>query len=747
MTKSTYLLLQAASAIALSTVAMPAWAQNQSASADQASGGLDDIVVTARRKEERLMDVPVAVTAKSGEALRAEGVQTLLDLGRVAPSLTVSQSPRGSNTPSFTMRGQRVIDTSLVLDPVVVNYFNEVPFMRPQGLNAALFDIQSVQVLRGPQGTLFGRNTTGGAVLVTTVQPSDRLEGNFETTVGNYSLLDAKGAFNIPLGEGAALRIAGTIRTREGFMRDRATGYDTNSQNYKAARATLKLEPTDDITSTFYGNYFQSKDHGTANVIYAVNPAIASLAPVLARLNAEVAANRADPWSFINNDVPSETAKTYDFSNTTTINLSDSLVLKNVAGYRKINTFSKWDIDGSSLFLLRFNGESHIRQFSEELQLQGSSRALDWIVGMFYFNEKGSDIATSNLPSSPTVDRPSGVYAKNVSYSAFASGTYRFGETGLSLNLGFRYTHDKKVSDGLQKTGNSCTFRLLDGTVIAPPCLYHQEVSFNEPSWLASLNYKLNDELMVYAAHRHGYRAGGLQSRATSQAAALPYDPEKVDDVELGLKIDTDLGGMAKLRFNVAAYQAWYKDIQRQVSFISPISGTLVSSIFNAAKSRIRGLEVEATLQPVAGLSLSGSFSYTDPKYKSFINNGVDVAAITPFGYIPKYTANAQISYTLPADDKGGEIMGTAGYRYQSRYYSADVVVPVGGYIDGWDLVNLRLDYNNIGGSGIGLSAYVNNLFNKAYFAYATNLTASSGYANGLRGDPRMYGVSARFEF
>ena len=740
------ILLQAASGIALSA-ATPAWAQNQPISAAQAPDGSEDIVVTARRKEERLIDVPVAVTAKSGDALRAEGVQTLLDLGRVAPSLTVSQSPRGSNTPSFTMRGQRVIDTSLVLDPVVVNYFNEVPFMRPQGLNAALFDIQSVQVLRGPQGTLFGRNTTGGAVLVTTVQPSNAMEGNFETTMGNLGLLDAKGAFNIPLAEGAALRIAGTIRTRDGFMYDRQTGFDANSQNYKAVRATLKLEPAAGVTSTFYANYFQSKDHGTANVIYAVNPAIASLAPVLPTLNAQVAANKADPWSFNNNDAPLETAKTYDFSNISTINLSDSLTLKNVAGYRKINTFSKWDIDGSSLFLLRFKGESHIRQFSDELQLQGNSRAFDWIVGLFYFNEKGSDIATSNLPSAPTVDRPSGVYAKNISYSAFASGTYRFGETGLSLNLGLRYTHDKKASDGLQMTGSNCTFRLLDGTVIAPPCLFHQEVSFNEPSWLASLNYKFNDELMIYAAHRHGYRAGGLQSRATTEAAAIPYDPEKVNDVELGLKLDTDLGGGAKLRFNVAAYEAWYKDIQRQVSFVSPTSGTLVSSIFNAARSRIRGVEVEATLQPVTGLSLSGSFSYTDPKYKSFINNGVDVAAITPFGYIPKYTANAQVSYTLPADDKGGEIVGTAGYRYQSRYYSADVVVPVGGYINGWDLVNLRLDYNNIGGSGIGLSAYVNNLFNKAYFAYATNLTASSGYATGLRGDPRMYGVSARFEF
>lgn len=738
MTNYAFLLLQAASAIAVSAAAMPAAAQDGPAESSQTFNAPNEIVVTARRKDEKLIDVPVAVTAKSGEALRAEGVQTLLDLGRVAPSLTVSQSPRGANTPSFTMRGQRVIDTSLVLDPVVVNYFNEVPFMRPQGLNAALFDIQSVQVLRGPQGTLFGRNTTGGAVLVTTVQPTDTAEGNFEATVGNYRLFDVKGAFNVPISDRAALRVAGTMRNRDGFMHNRETGFDANSQNYKAARATLKLEPTDDITSTFYGNYFQSNDHGTANVLYVSNK------PELAD---EIAANKADPWSYINNDDPMESAKTYDFSNTTTIQLSDSLVLKNVAGYRKINTFSKWDIDGSSLFLLRYTGESHIRQYSEELQLQGTSASLDWIVGAFYFNEKGSDIATSNLPSAPTVQRPSGVYAKNESYSAFASGTYRFGETGLSINLGLRFTHDKKTSDGVQKTGDACTFKLLDGTTIDPPCLYHQEVSFDEPSWLASVNYKVNNELMVYAAHRHGYRAGGLQSRATTEAAAVPYDPEKVNDIELGLKVDTDLGGDAELRFNIAGYQAWYQDIQRQVSFISPVSDTLVSSIFNAAKSRVRGVEVETTLQPVEGLSLSGSFSYTDAKYKSFINNGVDVAAITPFGYIPKYTANAQISYAVQVDGKGGEVVGTAGYRYQSRYYSADVVVPAGGYIDGWDLVNLRLDYNDIGGSGIGLSAYVNNVFNKAYFAYATNLTASTGYANGLRGDPRMYGVSARFEF
>ena len=226
--------LMASVVMAAGAISTPAFAQDAAQQSAAASNTIGDIIVTARRREERLQDVPVSVSAQTGEQLAAQGVTTALNLGKIAPSLVVTPSPRGSNTPYFVIRGQRLIDTSIVLDPVTVVYMNELPMMRPQGLNGALFDIQSVQVLRGPQGTLFGRNTTGGAVLVTSNPTVDQIEGKVAITAGDYNLRTFEGVFNFPIGERAALRISAIRSIRDGYMTNRATGYDSNDENYDA---------------------------------------------------------------------------------------------------------------------------------------------------------------------------------------------------------------------------------------------------------------------------------------------------------------------------------------------------------------------------------------------------------------------------------------------------------------------------------------------------------------------------------
>lgn len=729
-------------ATAVAGAAMPAVAQ-ESAPQAATSGNMGDIIVTARRREERLQDVPVSVSAQTGEQLAAQGVTTALNLGKIAPSLTVTPSPRGSNTPYFVIRGQRLIDTSMVLDPVTVVYMNELPLMRPQGLNGALFDIQSVQVLRGPQGTLFGRNTTGGAVLVTTNPAVDRFEGKMAIDVGDYDLRRFEGVLNFPLGDRAAIRIGAIRSIRDGFMKNRATGYDSNDENYDAQRITFRWEPVDGLVTTTYFNRLHSHDHGTASQIYAVLPT-ASTNPVLARLQAEVAANRQDRYTF-GSDVPQrETAKTWDATNITTLELTDGLSLKNVFGYRHVETQSDFDLDGSPVFVQQLYGRTKVNQISNEFQLLGSGSSFDWLAGLFYFREKGDDIATSIQGATPTLLRPSGVVnVINTSYSAFLSGTYRFTDS-LSVSAGARITHDKREGDGIQKVGNACGFRRLDGTLIAPPCLWHQQTSFTEPSWSVSLNYKVTPDVLLYAAHRHGYRSGGIQSRATSEASAVPFDPEKVNDIELGIKSSFDLGGM-KMRFNADVYQAWYKGLQRQISFISPVSGTLVSGLINAADSTVKGVEVEANLVPFKGFELSGSAGYVDGQYKNFISNGVDISS-QPFSYVPTWTVNGAARYTLPLDPSIGEITLGYNYRYQSGFVNSDTPQPIQN-IRGYQLSDVRLDWNRVMNSDIGLSVYVNNVFNRYYNPYSTNLLGSLGIGTVMVGAPRMFGAQARYNF
>ena len=735
--------LMASVVMAAGAISTHAFAQDAAQQGAAASNTIGDIIVTARRREERLQDVPVSVSAQTGEQLAAQGVTTALNLGKIAPSLVVTPSPRGSNTPYFVIRGQRLIDTSIVLDPVTVVYMNELPMMRPQGLNGALFDIQSVQVLRGPQGTLFGRNTTGGAVLVTSSPAVDRIEGKVAITAGDYNLRTFEGVFNFPIGERAALRVSAIRSIRDGYMTNRATGYDSNDENYDAQRVTFHWEPVDGFVTNTIFNRLHSHDHGTASQIYAVLPT-ASTNPTLAALNAEVALNRTDRYRF-GSDVPQrEIARTWDLTNISTLDLGGGISLKNVLGYRKVSTQSDFDLDGSPVFTQRFYGVTKARQISDEFQVIGEGKSFDWLAGLFYFREKGDDVANSYQGATPTILRSSGVVnVLNNSYSAFLSGTYRFTDA-LSVSAGARITHDKRQGDGLQMVGAACGFRRLDGTLIAPPCLWPQQASFTQPSWSASVNYKVAPDVLLYVAHRHGYRSGGIQSRASSEAASVPFDPEKVNDIELGIKSSVDLGGM-KLRFNADVYQAWYKGLQRQISFVSPVSGTLVSGLLNAATSRVRGIELESTLVPVEGLELSGSMGYVDGTYKSFINNGADISS-QPFSYVPTWTVNASARYTLPLDQSVGKVSLGYNFRYQSGFINSDTPQPLQS-IRGYNISDIRLDWNRVMDSNFSLAVYVNNLFDRYYNPYSTNLLSSLGVGTVMVGPPRMFGVQGRYDF
>lgn len=444
-----------------------------------------------------------------------------------------------------------------------------------------------------------------------------------------------------------------------------------------------------------------------------------------------------------------EIAKTWDVSNTTTLKLSDSLSIKNIVGYREVKTESDFDLDGSAAFIQRFYGKTDVKQFSNEFQLVGTGQSFDWLAGVFYFRETGSDIATSTQGGSPNTLRPSGVTnVVNTSYSAFASGTYRFDDR-FSISAGARITHDKREGDGIQKVGDVCGFKDINGNTIAPPCLWHQQASFTEPSWSVSLNYKVSRDVLVYAAHRHGYRSGGIQSRATSEAASVPFGPEKVDDIELGIKSTFDLGGV-KLRANVDVYQAWYKGLQRQISFISPVSTTLVSGLINAANSRVRGVEAELSLQPVRGLDLGGSMGYVDGKYTQFAlkRSGLPDLDISsqPFSYVPSWTVNAYARYTLPVDESVGDITLSYNFRHQTSFVNSDTPQP-SQVIAGYQVSDVRLDWDNIGGTRLGMSVFVNNVFNRYYNNYSTNLLSSLGVGTVMIGAPRMVGVQGRYSF
>lgn len=741
---------------ALAQPAGPVLPQESPAQSTSAEVDSDDIIVTARRREESLQRVPLSVTAVSGETLRAQQINTALDLGKLAPGMTVTPSFRGANTPYFVIRGQRLIDTSAVVDPVTIVYLNEVPFMRPQGLNGALFDIQNVQVLRGPQGTLFGRNTTGGAVLINTNPATDRFEGYGALTLGTFDRVGIEGAINIPLSDTLAVRVAGVVARRDGYMKDRYTNYDANNEHYDAQRLTLRWKPTDSFTTTFYANRFDTRNHGTSTQLYFLAPPTATTTPVYSVLQNELALNQARPRTYSASQDPRETAHTWDVTNVSTLELSDSLTLKNIISYRKIRTYSRSDIDGTVAVTQNNEGRTSGKQFTEELQLQGTSDNFDWIVGGFYFRERADDVSTSVQRASPTFGNPSGVInVVNRSMSAFVSGTYRFGIEGLSLSAGGRITRDNRRGDGLQAridlaTGAivQCNFRNASGALIAPPCLTPQKASFTEPSYSVSLNYQASPDLLLYAAHRRGYKSGGIQNRAQSFGALTIVKPEIVNDFELGAKYAFNSGGV-RGRFNIAAYYAKYKDLQRGVSFVSPITGGLISGLFNAAASTVKGVEADFLLAH-KGLELSGSVGYVDPKYDKFetfsvLGTPTDISD-WGFAFVPTWTVNGQIAYTLPIDPKEGEVRLSLAGRYQSKFITVDTPSP-SKYLPGFAVFDARVAWSDISGSPFSLAVIATNVFNKTYATYATNVSASLGTSALNPAPPRMVAVEGRVKF
>jgi iron complex outermembrane receptor protein len=756
--------LQAIALLCLSGAPGAAFAQDtRGQAASVGSATLGDVVVTARRREERLQDVPVAVTALSGEMLAQRGIVNVQDLTKTTPGLNITPSSRGGDSPYVTLRGQRVVDTSVVFDPPVIFYVNEVPWMRLNGLNQGLYDIQNVQVLRGPQGTQFGKSTTGGAILVNTNPASTSgNSGYVKVAGGNFDLRRAEGAVNFAVNDNLAIRLAGIIGRRDGYMHVRNFKYDMNNEHYDGQRLSIRYE-NGDFTNDFYASRFSSKTHATANPAYVFDPTapFARIGGFDVPMAAEVARSRADFYGITLDAGFKPKAKVYteDFTDIFTWKINSNLTLKNIAAYRRLEGPYDMDFDGTQLFVspttpgayiqtAQFFSFSKIKQYSEELQLQGTSQSFDWTVGGFYFQESGDDGTTSFQGGTPTLGRFSTVLdARNISYSAFATGTYRFGVDGLSLSAGARVTRDKRRGTDAQQVGPTCSFTLENGAKV---CSFLIETAFTRPSWSVSLNYKLDPSLLLYVAHRHGYRSGGVQNRATSEGSAVPFKPEIVNDIELGVKFDKRLSDDVSLLLNADVYRAYYKGLQRSVSFVSPTNGTYVTGFVNAAKATIQGVEAEGTLQ-FGNFEFGANVGYTDAQYKKYqqalTTGAIQDLSDLPFGLVPEWTTQLRASYSQPLSHQGEAITGAVMYQSVSKLFTSESIVRAGAFLPGYHTWDAKLTWANVGGRPVDLSALVTNFTDEKYAPYATNYTASYGMSLRFPAPPRRFEISAAYHF
>jgi iron complex outermembrane receptor protein len=749
--------------------ATPLWAQEASSntSAEPAGASLEEVVVTARRREERLQDVPIAVTAFTTERLQQAQVTTARQLVGMVPSLNVN-SGNQRDFQRFAIRGQ---GATVGAGESVTAYFAEAP-MSPfiAGGPGLYYDLENLQVLTGPQGTLFGRNTIGGAVLFTPRQPTDRNEGSIQLGYGNYKNTEVAGVVNwAPLPGVLRVRASADLRRREGFTTQVADGSKLDTINYQTYRVGVLFTPNDKISNYLVSQYTISDTSGTGIVMLAVNPVgvfASRLAPYLPQqqaLGVRKTLGTAPHWWF---------TRTFTAVNTTTVELAPSLTFKNVASFSRVRVSGGFDNDGTPIPVTQFArthfsgnpsafGENRNEYVTEEAQLQGRAfdNKLNWVVGGFWQNTYPYGYQEINTIGggilSPTIS-----HVNSTTSALFAQGTLDFGAfsealDGLKLTAGYRYTWDTRhyTAFAYNSATRVCT---TDATRPFPNCLVKFDGKFSAPTYNLTLDYKITPNILVYVTNRTGYKSGGFNTVVNSQVPSS-FAPEKVKDIELGMKADWNLAGIP-MRTNVDVFRDKYKDIQRSVFLANPQQpGSILTYLANAAAATIKGFEGQFTAKPVDGLTIDLTYSYMDATYDDYPNfrdvslPGTPLQQIVnlkgkPLPFAPKHKYGLNVRYEFPENELGRfEVYG--GLNYQSHYLTTDQPQPAVYRIGNYTLLNIGANWRNVGGKPIDIETFMTNVTNKKAIAAGQVFYYSAGAAAASFIEPRMYGVRLRYSF
>lgn len=785
--------------------ATPLWAQDapsQAAEEPQQLGSgygtASDIVVTARRRDERLQDVPVSVSAFSAAALERSTVQTVQDINTITPGFRAG-AEGGKENSAVSLRGIGQVPLGEV-SPGVVTYFANVP-LPSVGSNIPTYDLASIQVLKGPQGTLFGRNTLGGAVLVSPEAPTYDFGGYIEGTYGRFDYRELEGALNIPIiPDKMALRVAGQMRRQDGRTKNLNGGPDFDNVHQDSVRASLLIEPTDWIKSLTIVDYFRANERAGGLYLYRAQPGVlgAIFGPTEgAYLDAQIANYREiqkkNFYGAFDDGINGGQAyrRQLGITNDTSLTFGN-ITVRNIFGFRKnradqmINTGATGPLffsSGAPFFGSQFSifhaGSVIQRQYiTNELQVLGEFDGFNFIVGGFYNNDRSTGPMGSNFRAFAVGDVdgvPVTAHVANKNYAVF-------GQVGIDLtdklrfNVGARYSWDKvnACGGGIWSTyvdRETCDAQavlgLIDGVAIVSN-------KGQEPSWTIGFDYKPNDNTLLYIVSRRGYRGAnvntpGFESPFTTGGVGCsnpggacpdlrPYQntkEEKLTDGEIGAKLSFR-SGEARGFFNIAAFYTDYKGALQFLNaqnvglpFTTPDQPTNGSVAANIANLEIYGVEIEASVSPVRSLTVSFNGAFTKQKVKSLGSVTFGPGVPTPVATeaqvnlpTPSFAGTASVSWTLPFRPADGEIVFNGDI-----YMTDDFGGQNGEKLPGYALANARLDWRGIGGSGFDLGVYVRNLTGAHYYQSPSVLLANFPTSSVYVGDPRTWGVSARYRF
>jgi iron complex outermembrane receptor protein len=710
------------------------------------------VVVTARRREESLQKVPVAVTVVTQAKIDKAGVFSAQDLTQLAPSLGAIGD---QDSLIFSIRGQG--QTFGTLFPSVIPYFAEVPL---QHLTTGFFyDLENVQVLRGPQGTLFGRNTDGGAILLQPQRPTGSFSGYGEVKVGDYNLHAFQGAVNLPIVDDRVLfRAAFDIARRDGFTKNLTDGVELENTNYNSFRASLILRPFAHFENYTAFAYYDANETGSPSKLGYVNPTLlggiftlfgfpaATVNGIVSTALSDLAEQNAiGPRETRLDFQPFSKRQTYFVANTSTYTISPDLLIKNTFGYVNQKERIGTDFDGSTLALVNVLSDVPsfwTQQYSDELQLQGNSFGdkLKWVGGLYYDKvDPGGFVDPTNVVELLVLRVQEPTQNTSESKAIFAQGTYDLGSwvSGLNFTGGLRYTNDRITERATQYLNGGCQpgFPAPSCTIPLGP------TEFNAVTWTLSLDYQMDRDTLFYVSAHRGYKTGGFNVTFPSAAQAL-YQPEYLIDQEVGVKKDWRWGD-AQARVNADLYHGAYTRSQKVVT--EAVNGQAFTFVANVPEATVQGFEIEATVIPVRGLVLNANYSYTDAHFDKGVP-GFPVS--THFGGTPAHRLDLGAHYTFDVA-AGGSIAIGGDWYYQST--EALIDNDSNGAVDGdeppYSITNFDVTWRKVGGRDIDLSAFVTNAMDTVYRSATTGVTNSLGIGANIYGPPRMFGVSLKYRF
>ncbi len=644
---------------------------------------IESVIVTARRRAESLQDTPVAITALSADALERQQVVATTDLDKVAPNIQFHSygTLTGNNSAAQVfIRGIGQSDATPAVDPGVGVYIDDVYMGRAVGAAMEFRDIANVQILRGPQGTLFGRNTIGGAVLLTSNEPGTDAGNYVRVGLGDDSLREAFGAFDVPLGETWSARMALGMKQRDGYVTRVSDGKDLGDEDMRTGQVAVKWQPSEAFKITLRGDYTKEDENGSPFVFRAMNEAATFVG---ASSQAAGCPNMLDPLPppvlvgpladpRCGNDAqalgPFRNGGTYPASSTlenrggslvANWKVNEVLSFKSITASRKLEWTGTRDADNTPLLILHTNYRSESEQFSQELQAVVDTDKVDGVLGAYYFDEDSFDrllVPLGNPGSSYDTQR---VSMDSEARAAFTEWTFKFTDR-LSATAGVRYTKETK---GLQ----AIMFNVAPATRAepaaptalcpfagAPPtqtnCLFlttnRFARDFSATTKSASLQYRFNEKVMTYLSWSEGFKSGGFNQRynaAPPGNAPISFGAETAESYEIGLKLDP----LETLRVNIAAFSTDYDDIQMTYRL------GVVPLLFNAGVASIDGAELEVQFVPSEDFRLDASVGYLDAKFDS-------ITPPPPFGPVTP-TATATLSSRLPFTP---EFQGHLGLSY-----------------------------------------------------------------------------------